>query len=49
MKKFKHILLLAIVLFCLLMMFISCNRHSCPAYGGRNTNGEYLNVKLKNK
>jgi hypothetical protein len=49
MKKIKKMLLLGIILFCLLIIFLTCSKKSCPTYVGRNTNGQYSNIKLQKK
>ena len=44
--KIKHIILLLIVLFALAMIFLSCNRQICPAYGDSgNRSSNYSNTK----
>ena len=39
----KRIIVFVIIL--LAYLFISCNRHTCPTYGGRQSSGLYSNEK----
>lgn len=47
MKKVKELLLIAIIVFALAMIFLSCAKQTCPTYNGRNTIGQYSNTKAK--